>query len=156
MTKLILITLSFLLLLSCGPLHKPVELVSLPYGFKITDNDFVKNTGDFYEVKYTNDHYLYVNARFYTGNDKAGPILESKIRAPKGYEVSFETADITVVSAKFGALSKTKWVSKNKYPTHYFTKPIPFTDIEQIKASLRNDVITITVNDKSYVLAAPE
>ncbi|MEP2936261.1 MAG: hypothetical protein ABJM06_12360 [Gilvibacter sp.] len=144
------------LVFGCGPLHKPIELVSLKYGFKITDNNYVKPTGDFHEVKFNNDHNLYVNARFYTGNDKAGPILESKIRAPKGHELSFEAADITVVSEKFGALTKTIWVSKNKYPTHYFTKSIPFTDKEQVRTSLRNDVITITVNGKTYLLAAPE
>lgn len=96
---------------------------------------------------------LNLGAGFSTRFSKFSQGIYVDIRTLPVHNFNATNYKITAVSENFGELPLLE--NSNKFPTVFFFIPTNFQNAEEAKAAVKEDVITITVNDRVYRFVAP-
>ncbi|MFK8059306.1 MAG: hypothetical protein AB8B78_04360 [Polaribacter sp.] len=145
-----IILFSFLLL-SCATKKQVVA----DYTFVNSNNNYNKIIGDFKNINYKDSNYNFM-VKYLKKINNQFRVIVVLISEEKNSKQPLITKTISVSSKKFGVFKSTKQKrSMNTYDYKYFFKKIKRQKDNELINYLKNDTITISINNEKFLFTSP-
>lgn len=131
----------------------------MSYLFNNNRNNFIEIKGDFKNVKYGNDSAYNIMVGYWEKYGQYTTSLIVMVRTSDNSKESIKNKMVKVSSSRFGDLLEvpTKTTqSYQDYPPVLFIRKIDIPSKDNIIDMLKEDKITITIDDESYEFLNPE
>lgn len=126
----------------------------IPYLYNNERNDFWKINGDFYNIKVKDFYNLYMSCEYWENSNPKNK-LRVYLRISNTTKGSFSNSAIGVHSRNFGVFDPGK-LTRNPYTSLEFSKIIEITRADDILKKIKNDTITVFINNEKFEFISPE
>lgn len=183
--RILLLTILFFTIISCSTLKKKYNISSelskkelqelgyvslfkkykynypvlIPYLYNNSNDNFIEFQGDFYNIRLANNDDLNILCN-YDEKSEENNIIRCMIRKSSTSKIDFKNHTISMKSSRNGVIELKKVLNQSgSYVTHpalLFYKKIAIEKPMDIVKKIKNDTITITINNQVFEFISPE